>query len=48
VQDVQERCIEARGHAMNETVHLDLQLARHSTLQFEMNCLGRSAPAVRS
>ena len=30
VQDVQERCIEARGHAMHETVHLDLQLARHT------------------
>src|SRR4051812_28226983 len=30
VQDVEERSIKTRGHAMNETVHLDLQLARHS------------------
>src|ERR1700681_2635158 len=30
VQDVQERCIEARGHRVNETVHLDLQRTRHT------------------
>src|SRR4029079_12933675 len=30
VQDVEERRVKARGHRMNETVHLDLQLARHS------------------
>src|SRR5262249_2516889 len=29
VQDVEERCVEARGPAVHETVHLDLQLARH-------------------
>src|SRR5207248_5429018 len=39
VQDVQERRIEARGHAVHETVDLDLQLARHTTLHF----LGRKA-----
>jgi hypothetical protein len=31
MQNVKERCIEARGHRMNETVHLDLQLARQVT-----------------
>src|SRR5207248_10313147 len=39
VQDVQERCIAARGRAVHETVDLDLQLARHTTLHF----LGRKA-----
>src|SRR5262249_18174052 len=32
VQDVQQRRVQARGHLVHETVHLDLQLARHSTL----------------
>jgi hypothetical protein len=31
VQDVQERSVEACGHRMNETVDLDLQLARQVT-----------------
>ena len=30
VQDVQERCVEARAHAVREPVHLDLDAARHS------------------
>ena len=29
VQDVEERGVEARGHVVHETVHLDLELARH-------------------
>src|SRR4051812_37554578 len=35
VQDVQERSIEAGGHAMNETVDLDLELTRHSSSNVE-------------
>ena len=37
--DVQERCIEACGHRMNETVHLDLQLARQVTPPFREACI---------
>ena len=35
VQDVQEWCVEAGGHVVHETVHLDLQLARHRHLLIE-------------
>src|ERR1700674_2443367 len=40
VQDVQERRIEARGDVMNETVDLDLQSTRHTTLRFEERAFG--------
>jgi hypothetical protein len=29
VQHVEQGCVEARGHVVDETVHLDLELACH-------------------
>src|SRR5262249_28746363 len=40
VQDVEERCVEAGGHVVHETVHLDLELARQVAL------LDRHTPLV--